>query len=140
MHESVIVRILGCSGMEFVIRWLIGLGIISLVVGWAGAAMTLRRLRRHIEPISEADRPPGVPEWITGFIERLFFTIAVAFDISGTAVAMVAWISVKMVTNTYRLTGKLSAPEGIVSLLASLVSILFALIGGLVIKALAPQP
>jgi hypothetical protein len=119
--------------MEILIRWLIGLAV-SLGIGYVGAATTLWVLNSRIgfDPSTEP-RGPGVPAWITGIIERLFFTVAVGLDISGTAIAMIGWITVKMFTDLNR-PGKPFSAAATVSLLASLVSMLFALIGGSVIR------
>jgi len=41
----------------------------------------------------------GILDSLFGSLERLFFTGIVAFDISGTAVAMMGWIAIKMASN-----------------------------------------
>lgn len=73
---------------------------------------------------------------ITGTIERLFFTILVAFDVSGTATAMVVWISVKMATDWLVVLkdGKEAWQRQLAfsALLGSMISLFFALIGGLI--------
>ena len=75
----------------------------------------------------------GSLDWMVGFVERGLFTLIIAFDISGGAVAMMSWVLVKMVTNW----NKFQKPEliyrgwAICSLMGSLVSMFFALIGGL---------
>ena len=75
----------------------------------------------------------GVVDHAVGIVERGFFTIVIAFWVPGAAVAMISWIMVKMVTNWHQITGKNLTDRGLAlcSLMASLVSMFFALIGGL---------
>lgn len=118
--------------MEVVVRWLIGL-FVSLVVGWLVTSqfVQLVRARYKIEYISGTS--PGVPASLTGLVERLFFTVVVAFDISGTVVAMIGWIAAKMVANWSRQgTTYEFAPGALSALLGGMVSMLFALLGGLI--------
>jgi len=82
----------------------------------------------------------AVPAWVVGTIERIFFGALVAFDISATAAAMVTWILVKMATDWNRILT--SAQEGkrgprslaFSSLLAGMISLFFALTGGLICR------
>jgi hypothetical protein len=75
--------------------------------------------------------------WITGTIERLFFTILVGFNVSGTATAMIGWISVKMgvdwllVLKDERKAKAWQRQLAFSALLGSIISLIFALIGGL---------
>jgi len=71
-----------------------------------------------------------IPGWLTGLIERLFFTILVASNISGTGTAMVGWITVKMFQKWHGEHKNYS----LLRLLSGMVSMLFALIGGLLIR------
>ena len=68
-------------------------------------------------------------------LERGFFTIIVAFNVSGAAIAMISWIIVKMATNWHiiaRSEKPLDRGVALSSLLGSMISMSFALIGGLV--------
>ena len=142
--------------------WFIGLAI-SLVVGHMVTSSLLVFLRRYLEKRKEKDKefskkqkiltyigidfyPPKdpkekqVPYWITGPAERLFFTIVVAFNIPGAAVAMVGWITLKMISSRpYREKRAESVgispalPFEMAGLLGNLLSMLFALVGGLII-------
>jgi hypothetical protein len=69
-----------------------------------------------------------IPGWLTGLIERLFFTLLIAFEISGTGIAMVAWITVKMLQKWHGEHKNYS----FLRLLSGMVSMLFALVGGLI--------
>ncbi|MGH8737561.1 MAG: hypothetical protein ACREVC_09410 [Burkholderiales bacterium] len=121
--------------MELVIRWLLGM-FISLAVGLlTGPILECVRRKYNIETeLRTADR---FPAWMLGLIERLFFTIAIAFQISSTIVAMIAWITVKMVSNWNRSTAQ-KGPDvsgvAMTALLGGILSMLFALIGGLIIR------
>jgi hypothetical protein len=122
------------GGDEVIARWSLGLAV-SLVVGGIVTHLFVRCLRRRINTVnSEAT---GVSPWLTGMIERLFFTVVVAFDVSGTATAMMGWLAVKMASNWNRL-GVVDPPGAFSALLAGLVSLLFALVGGLICRASKP--
>jgi len=73
---------------------------------------------------------------LTGIIERIFFTIIVAFNVSGGAVAMIAWIGAKMAINWNRLSGEnpVARAFAMTAFQAGIVSLFFALIGGLFCK------
>ena len=80
----------------------------------------------------------GALDWLVGVIERLFFTIIVGFDVSGAAVAMVSWILVKMATNWHRIIESGDNRQrglALCSMMGSMVSLFFALVGGLIIRA-----
>lgn len=128
-----------------ILRWTVGL-IVSLGVGWLFTGCFLKGLQNYIErrsllqalqasirarPKEEGEK---VPPSLTGLIERLFFTMMVATDISGTAVAMITWIFAKMVTNWNRLGREVPVSRAFSALLAGLVSMLFALIGGMICR------
>ena len=73
---------------------------------------------------------------LVGTIERLFFTILVAFNVSGTATAMIARIALKMATDWQRILPKDAKlwvrSLAFSALFGSIISLLFALIGGLI--------
>jgi hypothetical protein len=76
----------------------------------------------------------GVPSWITGAVERLFFTLWVAWDVSGIGTAMVTWLGPKLLTNWNRFSSQHDEPRvrafAFSALLAGLLSMLFAFVGG----------
>jgi hypothetical protein len=113
---------------------------ISLVAGQAvtwGFVWCLRWRLERLHPDS-GDRvpwrdPQDVPPWLTGSLERFFFTVAVAFNVSGYVVAMIAWTALKMATDWNRPQGASHNPAGAwTALLGGLMSMFFALLGGLV--------
>jgi hypothetical protein len=77
------------------------------------------------------------PPWLTGSLERGFFTIAVAVNATGVLPAMIAWLALKLVANWQnrddikdpldKTNYKFSA------IVTGLLSMLFAYVGGLVI-------
>jgi hypothetical protein len=73
-----------------------------------------------------------VSPWLTGIVERAFFTVVLAFDVSGASTAMMAWLTVKMLPNWNRTTA--DPPGAFTALLAGLVSLFFALVGGLICR------
>ena len=82
------------------------------------------------EPVLK-DLSPG----LQGLIERLFFTIVIAFSIPGAAVSIMAWFAVKMITNLNRgdlPPKKIARMRAFTGLQGALVSMIFALIGGLI--------
>jgi len=101
-----------------------------------------QRLRALIKPADEI--PEFIPGSVTGILERTFFTLLVAFNVSGTGTAMIAWLALKMASGWN--SGERSEPgtkkwidavnTSFVALLAGLASMLFAVVGGLIIREL----
>ncbi len=120
--------------METAVRWIVGL-FVALVVGGMVTGWFLGSLRSYLN----IARPSGreVPNWLIGLSERLFFAMVVAFNISGAAVAMVVWIVLKILPNweLYVKHGTANKPLVWSSILASLCSMFFALLGGLICRA-----
>ncbi len=113
-------------------RWVIGL-LVSLAVGWLVTGQFVRWVRTHYGIGEHTGASPFVPPSLTGLVERLFFSVLVAFNISGTAVAMIGWIAAKMATNWNRLgTPVQFSAAALSALLGGMVSMLFALLGGLI--------
>ena len=122
-------------------RWVIGL-LVSLVAGWVIIYLFLFAIRRSIglghKPSLggaklEEGKSPRVPGWVTGIVERLFFTILVAVDVQGIPTALVAWIGIKLATNWNHPDWRASASTrafAFSALLAGLLSMLFAFLGG----------
>jgi hypothetical protein len=131
--------------------WICGFTV-ALILGHFGTVTALRLVRNYIirrvvERREEIDEiyvePLAVPAWLTGFIERSFFCTLVAFDISATAAGMLTWILIKMATDWHRLLGQGVASQfpmygprslAFASLLAGIISLFFALIGGLICR------
>jgi hypothetical protein len=144
--------------------WILGLSV-SIFIGHVLTAFSLVHLRRYLERREEEFKeftrgerfdfyvglefyPPlpesserQVPLLITGSAERLFFTLIVAFNVSGAAIAMVAWIALKLLASRpYR--EERAMEEGAATplafefagLLGNLSSMFFALVGGLICR------
>ena len=136
-------------------QWtLLGLGAITSLLGGALACFVFDRLVRRWLGAPNPDAPRRrVPPWFTGTIERIFFTTLVVFDVSGYPVAMIVWLAAKMAaTWTGRGTPRNDSEEeeakrandyrisSSITLMNGLVSMTFALIGGLIMHyALAPD-
>ena len=125
---------------EVLIRCSLGL-FTSLVVGSWVTGFFLRRVRRRLDRLrgirGDSDPAPwhgvqDIPPWLTGVIERLFFTVVVAFNVPGAVVAMIAWLAVKMATDWNRPGIPTTAAGAMSALLGGLVSMLFAVAGGLI--------
>jgi hypothetical protein len=114
--------------LETFLQWCSGL-VFALGIGHIGVELFLRWLRGR-KP--ERER---VPAWLTGLVERFFFTLVVAFEVGGAATAMIAWIAAKMLANWNR-AGQPATDEQIFgafsALLAGALSMTFALFGGLI--------
>lgn len=90
--------------METFSRWTIGL-VVSLLIGHFVTGEFVDLVRSHYR-IDEKwiDENfdyglPNLPRWVIGPLERLFFTLLVAFNVSGVATGMMIWLLVKMVSN-----------------------------------------
>jgi hypothetical protein len=133
---------------RIVVYWLLGLTW-ALVVGHLVTKFVLNRIRAFLVAARTAAGDTGtlpwsigtgVPSWLTGTIERLFFTTAVAFELSGVATAMMAWMGVKLAANWNRPTAP-PDPVGALALsaaLGGLVSMFFALTGGVICRSWRP--
>jgi len=134
------------------VGWLIGLLGVSLILGtlfswltWCGLqtffdSLVIRK-SWHV-PEEEIERVPIQPIF-TGILERLFFTILIAFNIPGVAGGIFTWIIVKMVSGWNRITGGKETWRRVLSfnaLINSLVSLLFAVLGGLIANGNIPLP
>jgi hypothetical protein len=122
--------------MTPLISWIIGLSV-ALILGDLVPRVVLWAMRRRIN----FRRPtyPGIPVLVTGTIERLFFLVAVAFNLSGVIVAMIGWIGVKMAAhwgarqeaNEQQAVDSIYAVR-ISAILAGILSLFFAMVGGLI--------
>jgi len=132
--------------MSSILWWLFGF-LVSVGFGAMAIQAGLSCLRQWITqkakdeniPIPEAYlRELYIPGWLIGIIERVTFTFLVAFDVSGTAAAMFAWVALKMATDWNRLTADVESigarSLGLSTLVGDIVSLLFALVGGLICR------
>lgn len=146
-------------------HWLIGLSV-SLIVGWLTSSTAIARIREFQTKnnsnetntprsrllfylgLEECPKSPTdirmLPPAFVGFLERLFFTFIVAFEISGASVAMVGWITVKLANFWSPWARANNADRGDEStdfvpflpsaLIGNLISMFFALVGGLICR------
>ena len=137
--------------VRVVLLWIHG-SVVALVLGhlWTVTALHLirnyvygRTLKRQEQIAAIYIDSLALPGWAVGTIERVFFGALVAFDISATAAGMVTWILVKMATDWHRILGSgqqnadpMYGPRSLAfgSLLGSMISLFFALIGGMVCR------
>lgn len=122
-----------------VIGWAIGL-VFSVGVGHIVTGFFLNLLRGWMG-VSKAllkGTDQEVPSWVTGVIERLFFTVLVAVDTPAVPAYMLTWLGLKMAANWNHPVWK-DTPQArsvaISALLAGLISMLFALWGGWAVHA-----
>ena len=115
------------------LRWPVGL-LVSLVFGGIVTQYYARRVMKLI-----GDEVPSYRLFIPlsiGVVENLFFTIGVAFNLSGVMIGMVAWMGAKMAAHW----GKESQEHQVSNivtvrflvLVGTMISLLFAMIGGLI--------
>lgn len=115
-----------------IIQWITGLFFV-LVIGNLFTKLFLKIIREKIG----YKKPDyiAVPPLVLGVIEGVFFTVAVAYELSGVVVAMIGWIGVKMAahwgTKSEQDVTNIEAVR-FTALLGSMVSLLFAMIGGLI--------
>ena len=113
--------------------WAAGLAV--AVIGGAIACPLFLYLVRRLIKLESARVPGSVPGWITGAIERFVFCILVGLDVSGVSVAMMLWLALKLAAN-WMYEGKDPNPNAracaFTALLAGLISMLFATLGGYV--------
>ena len=122
--------------------WILGF-CISLGLGWYLTGEFLERLRNHIDEEAKKDEEfKDIPDIyvsapLIGIIERTFFTVLVAFDVSGTAIAMIGWVTLKLTQNWHLLAKEPSIygrSLAFITILGNIVSMFFALVGGLICR------
>jgi hypothetical protein len=121
-------------------RWLSGL-VVSLIGGWAAIQLFFWYLKRKMgNPPTDPSRV-HVPAELTGFIERTFFMVLIGASGSLTTPwivpLMFAWSAAKIGANWGRKDAEPAYPNvrawTIRALLANLISMFFALVGGWII-------
>lgn len=130
--------------MEFNLEnWIEGL-FVALVLGSIFTGLFLYIIRKifrlSTEKLKGAQRIGGT---LIGIVERSFFTICTAYSLSGLVVGMIGWITIKMASNHNLLNNQrkndlTSRNLALSALIAGLVSMLFSIIGGLIINNKIP--
>lgn len=71
---------------------------------------------------------------LAGILERIFFTVLVAFQVTGVGGAMIAWIGIKLAIGWGSVKEGKTANRALafVGLVSSLTSMFFAVVGGLI--------
>jgi hypothetical protein len=116
-----------------ILRWLVGLVAVAIIVGtivsylWYALLCWLLNSERKVPAWPK--RPLEETGQLTGIVERVFFTVAIATGMSGTAIAMIAWITVKNLILWPGFTRNGPSAQGSVSLLTSVGSMLVAIVG-----------
>jgi len=116
-------------------RWALGL-LIGLGLGHLAVAGFFLWVRRWLGP--DPRHHSYIPGWITGLIERLFFLILVSMTSAPLLIVplMFTWSAAKIAANWGRNTATpfqgQRAAFTIRALLAGLISMLFALFGGMI--------
>jgi len=121
-----------------ILRWLVGLVGVAIILGtivtylWYALLCWLLGTDRKV-PLWPK-RPMEQTGQLTGIVERLFFAVVIATEMSGTAIAMIAWITVKNLILWPGFTRNGPSTEGTVSLLTSIGSMLLAIVAGEICK------
>lgn len=114
-----------------IVYWFIG-GYVSLFFGYF--ITEIFHAWAFYTRIGDSDTQDREWRLVVGTIERFFFMVAVAFSVTGAILGMMGWITLKTATNQNWIEAKKDEKFGtraMCSLLSSMVSMLFALFGGL---------
>jgi len=113
-------------GLGFTISCGIGHFAVKIFLWWLSNLLDVRR----------DDDATRTPPWLTGLLERCFFTLAVAVNAAGVVPAMMTWLVLKLAAN-WQYRENLKDPDKtnykFSAIVTGLLSMLFAYIGGLVI-------
>lgn len=116
-----------------IFRWVFGL-LVALVFGGIATQFYARKVRKLV-----GDEDPhyriSIPIAL-GVAENLFFTMGVAFDLSGVMVAMVTWMAAKMAAHWGKESQEIRVKNietiRFMVLMGTMISLLFSMIGGLI--------
>ncbi len=117
-------------------EWVFGL-LFSLVVGAIVTWIFLRVLRYRLGLPHKKPGSISIPPWLTGTVERLFFTVLIGLEMPGIPATMIGWLALKLATNWNHPDWKDDPKRRMYAfsaLLAGLVSMLFATLGGLICR------
>ncbi len=106
---------------------------LSLFVGGVVTDFCRYEGHRRIENLPE--RRGSVPGWITGLLERTFFTLATAVSPPATIPAMIGWLGVKLAANWQRAKPtEATRSAAFLAVAVGLLAMLFSLLGGLLCR------
>ena len=110
-----------------VTKFTLGIVLISLLFGNIAAGIAYA---------FSGAQSPKVSSIVTGLSERLFFCVAVGNSVGGAGVAMIAWTALKNTSYWKAIFNDESSESTIQNgyVVSSLVSLFFAMLGGLVIR------
>lgn len=126
------------NALEPIVQFVIGFGVFSILIGHYITRYFSNRIDYYIRSETEKDireeHKIGYRniKSLVGFIERSFFSISVAYNVSGVVIGIILWITVKMFTRADGIKEVIDTPVKISNLSESLVSMIFALLGGLI--------
>lgn len=116
-----------------IFRWVFGL-LVALFFGGIVTQFYARKVREIVGD-EEAHYRISIPISL-GVAENLFFTMGVAFDLSGVMVAMVAWVGAKMAAHWGRDSQETRIKNietvRFMVLMGTMISLMFSMIGGLI--------
>ena len=114
-------------------QWIIGL-LFSIFIGHLVVWLFLKWLELWLDKTPPDKGGKRVPDWITGGVERIFFTVLVGNEASAVPALMLGWLGLKMATNWNSPVYKDAElrPFAFRGLLAGMISMLFAFLGGLI--------
>lgn len=107
--------------------------LVALAGGGLAAAVFIFAARKLIglseKPVADVKR---VPPWLTGIVERSFFYLLTVLNVQNLPTAMMAWLGLKLATNWNHPSqnAQEGRPRALLALLAGLVSLAFAYVGG----------
>jgi len=131
-------------------RWFIGLGLIAVCLGHGITWFVRWGLRKYAESYGITSSVFKITDFqkkrhtfqpfLVGVFERTFFTILIAYKVPAVGAGLILWITVKMVVGWSRYTIDTfdSRVRAFNALMMNLTSLLFAVLGGLIINGEIP--
>lgn len=123
------------------LSWTYGF-LVSLLLGTIVSTIFIK-LIRHFKDLKniekdKLDSKHRIGGFFIGIIERIFFTVCTAFNLSGLVIGIIGWLTIKMASNHNLLNGQERTSESrnlaLSALLGGLISMLFAILGGLIAR------
>ena len=116
------------------INWFVGVILVGVVIGHVFVWLFSKWSQRYLAP-DPRSREKRIPSWATGVIERVIFgtLVFVSNEPTATIAALGAWLALKLATNWSHPSFP-NSPDArhyaIRALLAGLISMTFAFLGG----------